>query len=98
MNPYPPASETAAVNAGVEGPPAIGAWTIGNSLGRPMDLLVIVLLASGSRYSGKHYPAMDLDHQSRESDAGTSSGTWVKGFRCQSERSSSLRNESLRWW
>jgi len=25
---------TAAVNAGVDGPPAIGAWTTGNALGR----------------------------------------------------------------
>lgn len=34
MKPYPPASATAAASAGVDGPPAIGAWTIGSSLSR----------------------------------------------------------------
>ena len=29
--PSPPASDTAAASAGVDGPPAIGAWTIGCS-------------------------------------------------------------------
>src|SRR3954468_1355679 len=32
--PRPPASQTAAASSGVEGPPAMGAWTIGRSSSR----------------------------------------------------------------
>src|SRR4051812_10816122 len=72
MKPRPPASETAAASAGIEGPPAKGAPTTGISMRDATPFAVIAGLGIRSWHSNSHSPPREVPARLAATDERTS--------------------------